>query len=145
MCKQRKDRRGALQTLELLVVLPILILIVSAAFQFGLMFLGQQRLQMATFAAGRALSAGGHHGEQGDDYEHVSQQSLVQSTFTAALGEVAWLEACEVQVETIDEEAGLVRITTSVAANQVAPDMLAVFGLGLSDRRLTASIVTQGT
>lgn len=128
---QFRQRRGALQTIELLIALPVLILIVCAIFEFGLMFLAQQRLLLAADVVGRSLMA-----NQGQ-----SAQSHAESVMFASLGDVAWSRDCELELEVVEEVSGLIRVTTHVPATRVAPDLLAVFGLGIGERLLTASVV----
>lgn len=124
--KTQSARRGALQSMELLVLLPILGLIGAGLFQFGIFFIEQQRLQSAVDAACR-VAAQQH---SSDD----TRQTKAEAMFFQVLGNVSWSKSCDVDISlrlVADSPAAMVEV--KVPSKQVQPDLLGFVGLGLSD------------
>jgi type II secretory pathway pseudopilin PulG len=121
----KKYRYGALQSMELLIVLPILALIGAGLFQFGMFFIEQQRLQSAVDAAARVAA------QHRDEY--ASRQNA-EAVFYETLGKVAWANRCDLDISVrLVEQAPVVVVEVKVPSTQVQPDLLGIVGLGLTD------------
>ena len=118
-----RPRRGALQTAELLVVLPVLGLIGMGLFQYGIFFVQQQRLQSAVDAACRVAA------QEKDPY---SRQYKSEAMFYEVLGEVTWSQECDLQITQRDVSGSLAAmVEVQVPSRSVLPDLLGWVGLGI--------------
>jgi type II secretory pathway pseudopilin PulG len=92
MTRSRR-RRGALQTAELLIVLPVLGLIGMGLFQYGIFFVQQNRLQSAVDAACRVAA---------QEKDHYARQHKSEAMFYEVLGEVTWKQECQLDISLRD-------------------------------------------
>jgi Flp pilus assembly protein TadG len=132
---QRAQRRGALQSMELLVVLPVLILIGAGLFQFGMFFIEQQRLQSAVDAACR-IAAQQHGSSQ------IAQEKA-SAVFYESLGHVRWASSCQLEISfRMVEGSPVAMAEVQVPSQQVQPNLLGFVGLGLNkDDRMSARAI----
>lgn len=116
-------RRGALQTAELLVVLPVLGLIGMGLFQYGIFFVQQQRLQSAVDAACRVAA------QEKDPY---TRQIKTEAMFYEVLGPVTWSQECDLEITQRDVSGSLAAmVEVKVPSRSVLPDLLGWVGLGI--------------
>ena len=125
------QRRGALQTAELLVVLPVLGLIGMGLFQYGIFFVQQQRLQSAVDAACRVAA---------QEKNPHARQYKSEAMFYEVLGEVTWSQECDLQITQRDVSGSLAAmVEVKVPSRSVLPDLLGWVGLGIKkDDRMQA-------
>src|SRR5690606_29071290 len=118
-------RRGALQTAELLVVLPVLGLVGMGLFQYGIFFVQQNRLQSAVDAACRVAAQ--------EKNPHVRQYKS-EAMFYEVLGEVTWSDQCELQITQRDVSGSLAAmVEVKVPSRSVLPNLLGWVGLGIKE------------
>ena len=128
-------RRGAI-TLELLLVLPILTLVLSAVVQLSMMIMVTQRLAAASAVGARVAAIGG------DDQD-------VRRAVRVALGDGA-LGQAEVLIVNAAGDATPncnvphgepVEVRVRIAADAAVPDLLGVIGIRLCDETLLGRTV----
>lgn len=107
-----RNRSGSL-SLELLLVLPILVGILGATIMFGMMLVAQQVLTTASQAGARAAAIG-----TCADAEPAADLVLGPGKLSAAT------------VSCIDDGTN-VSVSVTVPADQVVPNLLKNFGLGV--------------
>jgi Flp pilus assembly protein TadG len=129
----RRQRRGALQAAQLLFVLPILLIVLFGIVQFGAYFMQQQKLQSAVNVAAQIASA-----EHDSDGQRISQ---AETAFYEALGEVAWRDDVQLEIDVARVAGEAVKVAVSVPTRAVLPDSLAWVGLGLGEQRMSAQAV----
>jgi Flp pilus assembly protein TadG len=138
MNRKPKHRRGALQSAELLLVLPLLALVGMGTVQFGLYFMQQQRLQSAVDAAARAAA--------GEFAYEADRLAAAEETFASVLGEVTWKDECELEIVPGDRPGSNVAINVSVPATSVLPNLLVWTGLGWkAEDKIAAAAVMRRT
>jgi Flp pilus assembly protein TadG len=122
MTRSRR-RRGALQTAELLIVLPVLGLIGMGLFQYGIFFVQQNRLQSAVDAACRVAA---------QEKDHYARQHKSEAMFYEVLGEVTWKQECQLDISLRDVSGSpAAMVEVKVPTRSVLPDLLAWVGLGI--------------
>jgi Flp pilus assembly protein TadG len=126
----KRNRKGAVLTLELLLVLPILWIICFGLVELSLLLMGMQRVQAASSAACRmgTLPAA----------DPVAQQQAMRNAAAGALG-TAGLVATYTMYSQVGEYAGdPVLVEVSAPMSAAAPDFLRVIGFSLRGRQLVA-------
>jgi Flp pilus assembly protein TadG len=135
---KRKKHRGALQSAELIFILPLLGLVGMGTVQFGLYFMQQQRLQSAVDAAARTAA--------GDFAYEDDRLAAAQEEFNRVLGNVVWKEDCELQFVPGSGTGSNVEISVSVPATAVLPNLLVWTGLGwTAEDQISAAAVMRRT
>jgi hypothetical protein len=126
----KRRRLGAILSAELLLVLPLVAAAALSLIEFGMLMVGQQRVETAARGACRAASLPA-------DSEDEAKSAAWQAA-RGALGNGRLAEACDLRLSlgrgTGDDVVAEVR----VPMNAAAPDMLRVFGLSLEGRCLRA-------
>jgi Flp pilus assembly protein TadG len=127
---RRKRRAGAVFSLELLLVLPILLTVCFGVVELSMLLMGMQRVQAASCAACRigTLPAS----------DLVEQDQAMRQAAAYALGTVAMSDTFEMRSQ-IGQYAGdpvVVEVTAPMSA--AAPDLLKIIGFSLQGREMTA-------
>ncbi len=124
------NRAGAVFSLELLLVLPILLIVCFALVELSLLLVGMQRVQAASNAACRIAAL--------PTNDTVRQQYAMSEAAEAALG-------TEDMVYYYDMDSGIgpytgdpVWVEITVPMTTAAPDLLKIIGFSLDGRNLTS-------
>jgi Flp pilus assembly protein TadG len=120
----RRNRRRGSAALELLLVLPILVVIITATVEFAQLASGDQLVADAAARGARIAARGG------DD-------AAVKETVASCLGEPL---AASAQV-TVQRTGGRATVHVELPANVVAMDLLRSIGIGLADERVVGRAV----
>jgi len=145
--KNRRHRRGAALALELIMVLPILLMVLLATVEFGILLMASQ-----------GVGAAAAHGSRNAALPSSSKMS-VESAVATALDGYIW-QGTEEVVIFVDSGAGFVKdvsgtvlssapsgsivsVTVNVESDEAAPDLLKYFGISLMNKELTTTYVTR--
>jgi hypothetical protein len=128
-----RPRKGAIQTVELLLVLPILLGLLFAIIEFGLLLSANQRLKMASQLACRVGTL------PADD--PVEREQAIRRAAKGALGKPHLIRAHRLEFDAGRYTGDPVVVEIRLPMKAAAPDLLAVLGLGLKDRELLARTV----
>jgi Flp pilus assembly protein TadG len=157
---RKRNRKGALLSLELVIALPVLLTVIFAAVEFTFLLLGSQAITAAANVGARQAAL---PSATADEVNHAVLQ---------ALGSWRWAQPNILQVlifvedgngdlelvsNSFDSEAeqdqlnklGLaptgtdVQVTVKLASTDAAPNLLSIVGLNLTGQELTASFVTR--
>jgi Flp pilus assembly protein TadG len=131
--RRRLRRRGVTQAVQLLLVLPILLIVLFGAVQFGAYFMQQQRLQAAVDVAAQIAAA-----------EHDSdalRKAAAEEAFASALTGVGWQKSVTLELDLAHVSGEAVKVTAIVPLKAVIPDVLAWAGLGLGNQTMDAQAV----
>ena len=123
------DRRGALLSLELLIVLPIVVILALAMVELGLLWEANQQVKLASEQGCRVASLPG------------SGEDEIRAAIDAALIKPRLIENAAVVYEIGSHTGDAVAVQVKLPMNAASPDMLFVFGFGLHDRFLEAQTV----
>jgi hypothetical protein len=126
---RRGQRTGAVLSLELVLVMPVLALAFFSVVEFSLLLMGRQRVQSAATAACRVGTLPAS--------DAAAQQQAMRDAAARALGG-AMADAYQMQSD-LGPHAGdpvVVRITVPMTA--ASPNMLAMLGFSLEGRQLAA-------
>jgi Flp pilus assembly protein TadG len=137
----RRRRKGAVLSIELIIVLPILLAVVLASVEFGL-------LLMASQGVGAAANVGAREAAKPS-----SSRASVEATVAAAVQGWRWNNDYEVVIfvnGVKDSGNGLltaghgatVSVTVNVPMDEAAPDLLKTLGVTLAGKELTSTYVT---
>jgi hypothetical protein len=145
--QNRRHRRGAALALELIMVMPILLMVLLATVEFGILLMASQ-----------GVGAAAAHGSRNAALPSSSKASVTAAVATALDGYI-WQGAEEVVIF-VDSGSGFVKdvsgsvllnapsgsivsVTVNVESNQAAPDLLKYFGISLLNKELTTTYVTR--
>jgi Flp pilus assembly protein TadG len=122
-------RAGAILTMELLLVLPIVLALFFGMVEFSMLWTARGRVQEAARAGCRAATLPG-----------ASVVSVTQAS-QYALQKPALAQCASVSISGGQCSGDLVAVRVSVPMNAAAPDLLAIFGISLSQLSLSAETV----
>ncbi|WP_254511048.1 TadE/TadG family type IV pilus assembly protein [Anatilimnocola floriformis] len=145
--KKRRTRQGAVLALELIMVLPILLMVLLATVEFGILLMSSQ-----------GVGAAAAHGSRNSALPSSSKAS-VEAAVNAALDGYIWQSAQETVIY-VDSGGGFVKdisgtvlssapsgsivsVTVNVESDQAAPDLLKYFGISLAGKEITTTYVTR--
>lgn len=137
----RSRRKGAVLSIELIIVLPILLAVVLASVEFGL-------LLMASQGVGAAANVGAREAAKPS-----SSRASVETAVAAAVQGWRWNNDYEVVIfvngmkdsgnELLTAGHGAtVSVTVNVPMEEAAPDLLKTLGVTLAGKELTSTYVT---
>jgi Flp pilus assembly protein TadG len=131
LCHPRsaRARRGALLSLELVLVLPIVMALFLALIEFSLLWSANQRVKEASSAGCRVATYNG------------SNLPAVQQAVEFALHKQALVTTYKVQVEGGLHSGDPIAVTVQVPMRAASPDLLSIFGFRLMGRHLQAQTV----
>ena len=127
--KQAKRRRGAILSMELIFVLPIVIGLLFAIVEFSMLWSASHLVKAASTAGCRVATFPG------------SNLAAVQESVAMALGKPALAQNCQIEVQGGFASGDEVSVAVRVPMAAAAPDLLGFFGFGLNDRLLVAQTV----
>lgn len=143
---RRNNRRGAILSLELIMVLPVLLMVLLATVEFGILLMSSQ-------GVGAAASVGARNAALPS-----SSKASVTAAVATALDGYIWQGTEEVVIY-VDSGSGfvfdngavlanapsgsVVSVTVNVESDQAAPDLLKYFGISLAGKELTTTYVTR--
>lgn len=147
MNTRRHNRRGAILSLELIMVLPILLVVLLATVEFGILLMSSQ-------GVGAAASVGARNAALPS-----SSKATVTAAVATALDGYIWQGTEEVVIY-VDSGSGfvldnngsvlanapsgsVVSVTVNVESDQAAPNLLKFFGISLTGKELTTTYVTR--
>lgn len=125
----RPARRSGSLTVELLLIAPVLIAVIAAAVEIGLLFAATHRLEAASAVGARVAAQGGND----DDVARAVYDFLGNGA----------LQEAEVCMVLLDEDrkplspGSFVDVIVKVKAGRVVPDLLSFIGLSIKDRTLS--------
>jgi Flp pilus assembly protein TadG len=130
--RRRSGRRvGAILSLELLLVLPILITIILGVVELSLLMMGMQRVQAASRAACLVGTL------PADDWQ--AQEQAMRDAAEQAMGNAGMIDTYEIEeMDTGTFSGDPVVFSLSVPMTAAAPDLLRVIGLSLEGRQLAS-------
>ena len=122
-------RRGAILSMELIFVLPIVIGLLFAIVEFSMLWTASHLVKSASTAGCRVATFPG------------SNAAAVQESVAMALGRPALIQNCQVEVRGGVNSGDEVLVAVRVPMAAAAPDLLGFFGFRLQDRTLEAQTV----
>ena len=147
--KHNRSRKGALVSLELIMVLPILLMVLLATVEFGILLMSSQGVGAAAAIGSRNAAL------------PSSSRASVVSAVDSALAGYVWKNTRQIEVF-VDSGGGFVKdtpvpgtllanaptgsivsVTVNVEMDNAAPDLLTYFGLSLNNKYLTTTYVTR--
>lgn len=141
----RAARKGAVLSVELVMVLPILLFVLLAFVEFGLMLMSQQGLAAASSLGARQAALTG------------ATEASVQAAVDNALVGWSWKDDREIVVVVngslialggADEiqnapTGSIISVSVNVATDKAAPNLLKWIGLDTAGKELTTTYVTR--
>lgn len=128
-CRPARARRGAVLTLELLWVLPIVLGLLFALVEFGLLWSASHVVKDAATAGCRVAT---FPGADEQAVRHAIERTLQRRSLVASY---------RVQVERGRRAGDEARVRVEVPMGAASPDLLRFLGLGLRGRTLSAVTV----
>jgi hypothetical protein len=126
----RKNRKGAVLSLELLLLFPVLWVVCFGFVEFSLLLIGMQRVQAASSAACRVGTL------PAADLE--AQQTAMNDAAKAALGRPSMVSSYQMQSQLGQYSGDPVQVEISVPMTSAAPNLLLIVGFNLEGRQLVA-------
>jgi hypothetical protein len=128
--RERRDRAGAVFSLELLLVLPILLTVCFGVVELSLLLMGMQRVQAASSAACRigTLPAS----------DPIAQDQAMREAAAYALGTVGLADSYEMRARLGQYAGDPVVVEVTVPMSAAAPDLLKIVGFSLEGREMAA-------
>ncbi len=133
MMRFKRQRQGYLQSIELLLILPVLILILVALGEAALVLSAQARVKEASRAATRVATL--------PATTTSSHDRAIQAEVERVLGHEDYIEAAEVVINRGSNSGDPVSVEVKMPMLAASPDMLASFGFSLRQRQLVARTV----
>jgi Flp pilus assembly protein TadG len=145
-CSRRyaRRRKGAVLSIELVMVVPILLSLLLAAVEFGILLMATQGVGAAANIGSRAAAV------------PSSNLASVEAAVNTALDGWAWRGKHKVLIFVNGQKAtpgddrlasavtgDVVSVTVNVPMNQAAPDLLRYFGISIAGKELTTTYVTR--
>ena len=127
--KSNIRRRGAVLSMELLLVLPIVAGLLLALVEFSMLWSANQRVKLAANAGARVASFSG------------SNLPAVEQAAALALNKRSLLQTMQVAVQGGQHTGDLVCVRVAVPMRAAAPDLLSLFGFSLANRQLSAETI----
>jgi Flp pilus assembly protein TadG len=126
----RRTRKGAVLSLELLLVFPILWVLCFGIVELSLLLMGMQRVQAASSAACRVGTLPAS--------DPVVQQQAMKDAAARALGTVGLVNTYTMQSQVGQFAGDPVVVQIAAPMTAASPDFLRMIGFGLVGRQLTA-------
>lgn len=125
----RKRRQGAVLSMELIFVLPILLALILASVEFGMLWSSGRRVEEAAAAGCRTASFRG------------ADEAAIRRSIERTLDRESLVKSYSIDVRRDLPDPSEVCVTVSVPMKAAAPDMLGIIGFTLGSRRITAQSV----
>lgn len=117
------NRRGAVLSMELVLVLPLFLLLIFSLVEFSMLTAGQARVASAAQAGARYMSLSG------------AEETAVQERVGQVLG-ADFSAVCSIAVQPASYVGETGYVTVSVPMQSASPDLLWFIGFGLAGRSL---------
>jgi hypothetical protein len=127
---RKRNRAGAVFSLELLLVLPILLTVCFGLVELSLLLMGMQRVQSASSAACRVATL--------PTTDSVAQQQAMSNAAAAALHTPGLVATYQMKSQVGQYAGDPVVVEVSVPMTAAAPDLLKMIGFSLRGRQMTA-------
>ncbi len=125
----RRRRLGAVLSMELIFVLPLLFALILASVEFGMLWSSGRRVEEAAAAGCRTASFRG------------ADEQAVRRSIERVLDRASLVRSYSLDVRRDLPDANEVCVTVSVPMKAAAPDMLGLIGFTLGSRKITAQTV----
>lgn len=125
----RRRRLGAVLSMELIFVLPLLFALILASVEFGMLWSSGRRVEEAAAAGCRTASFRG------------ADEQAVRRSIERVLDRASLVKSYSLDVRRDLPDANEVCVTVSVPMKAAAPDMLGLIGFTLGSRKITAQTV----
>lgn len=125
----RKRRLGAVLSMELIFVLPILLALILASVEFGMLWSSGRRVEEAAAAGCRTASFRG------------ADEAAIRRSIERTLDRASLVKNYAIDVRRDLPDPSEVCVTISVPMKAAAPDMLGIIGFTLGSRKITAQSV----
>lgn len=125
----RRRRLGAVMSMELIFVLPILLALILASIEFGMLWSSGRRVEEAAAAGCRTASFRG-----ADDL-------AVRRSIERTLDRASLVKTYAIDIRRDLPNPNEVCVTVKVPMKAAAPDMLGIIGFTLGSRTITAQSV----
>jgi len=129
----RRARRGALFSMELIIVLPIAVGIFFAIAEFSMLWLANQKIKSASQVACRVGTL--------PATDSLAQDQAVRQAAERVLRDKKLLDNYQLEFIPGAFSGDEVVVRIKLPMDAAAPDMLAFLGFSLSDRKITAHTV----
>ncbi len=133
LVRNERQPAGAINTLEVLVALPILVLVAVAILEFSLLWSANLRVKEASRAAARVVSLPAANFAE---LQQAATRAAVQ-----ALADARLANHLQLHVEPGAHTGDLVMAEVVVPMTAASPDLLDFFGFSLRDRVLVGQTV----
>lgn len=120
---RRRNRPGAILSMELVLILPLFLLLIFSIVEFSMLMSARTRVAAAATSGARVMSIGGG---TADDVKDKVEQLLGP----------ALARNCNVIVEPARHAGGVGRVRIQVPMNNASPDLLWVAGFSLTNRMI---------
>lgn len=124
-----RRRLGAVLSMELIFVLPIVLALILASVEFGMLWSSGRRVEEAAAAGCRTASFRG------------ADESAVRRSVERALDRASLVKNYAIDVRRDVPNPNEVCVTVKVPMKAAAPDMLGIIGFTLGSRTITAQSV----
>jgi hypothetical protein len=125
----RRRRTGAILSMELILVLPIVLAVLFGLIEIGMLWSSGQRVKEAAAAGCRVAGFRG------------ATEPAVRRAVEQTLGRKSLVDCYQLQIIQPQENPNEVCVSVSVPMTAAAPDMLAFFGFSLKNRQLASHSV----
>jgi len=126
---QRRRRLGAVLSMELILVLPIMIAMICAMIEFGMLWSSGQRVKEAATAGCRTATFRG------------ADEAAIRKSIERTLGRKSLVAEYSLDIDKPGPDSKEVAVTVSVPMKAAAPDLLAFIGFGLKQRAVIARTI----
>jgi hypothetical protein len=117
------SRRGAILSMELVLILPIFLLLIFSIVEFSMLMSAHTRVANAAQSGSRLMSISG------------ASENEVKEKVASLLGPVL-AENCQIQVEAAEHAGEIGRVTVHVPMKNASPDLLWIVGFDLESRSI---------
>lgn len=118
-------RRGAILSMELVLILPIFLLLIFSIVEFSMLMSAHTRVANAAHSGARLMSL------RGASADEVEEQ--VNSLLGTALS-----KNCQIDVQPASHAGEIGRVSVRVPMKNASPDLLWIAGYGLAHRSISA-------
>ncbi len=117
------DRRGAILSMELVLILPIFLLLIFSIVEFSMLMSANTRVASAATSGARLMSIGGADSDE------------VRDRVTWLLGP-SLAKDCQIIVEPAEHAGTIGRVSVIVPMKNASPDLLWITGFSLAKRTI---------
>ena len=126
-CSESSDRKGAILSMELVLVLPIFLLLIFSIIEFSMLMSAQTRVANAAQSGARMLSICG--------MPSVAAESEVRARVEKLLGP-ALAQQCIITIEPGTYASDLGHVYVQVPMRNACPDLLRMTGFSVANRSI---------